>query len=157
MRALLQRVSRAAVAIGDRQIAAIDGGLLVLVGIFRDDDEAAARRLAERTLAARVFDHDDHGGHGEAPGHQRAMNYSVLDVGGGVLVVSQFTLAADTSRGNRPSFAGAAPRALARPLYECYVRALRAGGGEVSVGEFGANMRVSSINDGPVTILLEAP
>ena len=116
MRALLQRVSQAAVAVDGVQTAAIEHGLLVLLGVCRDDDEAAAKRLAQRTLAARLFA-DDH----------KPMNRSVLDVGGSVLAVSQFTLAADTSRGNRPGFGTAAPPEIAQPLYECYVAALRTG------------------------------
>jgi len=145
MRALLQRVSRAAVSVDGREIAAIDHGLLVLLGVFRDDHERLARRLAERTLAARIF----------ADSH-KPMNRSVLDVGGGVLAVSQFTLAADTGRGNRPSFGHAAAPEVARPLYETYVAALRTGCERVETGAFGAEMRVSLVNDGPVTILLEA-
>lgn len=145
MRALLQRVSRAAVSVDGREIAAIDTGLLVLVGVFRDDHETLARRLAERTLAARIFADD-----------AKPMNRSVLDVGGGVLAVSQFTLAADTTRGNRPGFGHAAPPDVARPLYETYVEVLRAGCPQVETGEFGADMEVALVNDGPVTILLEA-
>ena len=145
MRALLQRVSRAAVSVDGREIAAIDHGLLVLLGVFRDDHERLATRLAERTLAARIF----------ADSH-KPMNRSVLDVGGGVLAVSQFTLAADTGRGNRPSFGHAAAPEVARPLYETYVAALRTGCERVETGAFGAEMRVSLVNDGPVTILLEA-
>ena len=145
MRALLQRVSRAAVSVRGREIGAIDAGLLVLVGVFRDDDEARARRLAERTLTARIF-----------ADAAKPMNRSVLDVGGGVLAVSQFTLAADTGRGNRPSFGHAAPPDAARAIYESYVQALRAVCPNVATGEFGAQMQVSLVNDGPVTILLEA-
>ena len=144
MRALLQRVSQAAVAVDGVQIAAIEHGLLVLLGVCRDDNEAAAQRLAQRTLAARLFA-DNH----------KPMNRSVLDVGGSVLAVSQFTLAADTSRGNRPGFGTAAPPEIAQPLYECYVAALRNGCSHVATGQFGANMQVSLVNDGPVTILLE--
>ena len=110
-----------------------------------DEIEDLATRLAERTLAARIF----------ADSH-RPMNRSVLDVGGGVLAVSQFTLAADTGRGNRPSFGHAAPPEVARPLYEAYVAALRAGCDRVETGAFGTEMRVALVNDGPVTVLLEA-
>lgn len=145
MRALLQRVRRAAVSVAGREIAAIDAGLLVLVGVFRDDGAAQAKRLAERTLAARIFADD-----------LKPLNRSVLEVGGGVLAVSQFTLAADTNRGNRPSFGHAAPPALARPIYEIYVAVLRAGCTQVETGEFGTDMLVSLVNDGPVTVLLEA-
>ena len=145
MRALLQRVSRASVHVGGAEIASIGDGLLVFLGVFRDDDEAMAKRLAERTLAARIFA-DDH----------KPMNRSVQDVGGAVLVVSQFTLAADTKRGNRPGFGPAAPPEVAEPLYEHYLSALREDGGQVASGKFGAAMQVALVNDGPVTILLEA-
>ena len=141
----MQRVSQATVTVAGREIAAIDAGLLVLVGVFRGDREALAKRLAERTLAARIF-----------PDAGKPMNRSVLDVGGGVLAVSQFTLAADTGRGNRPGFGPAAPPDVARPLYERYVEVLRAGSEQVETGEFGADMQVALVNDGPVTILLEA-
>ena len=144
MRALLQRVSQAAVAVEGVRIAAIGHGLLVFVGVYRDDDEAAATRLAERTLAARLFADD-----------RKPMNRSVLDVEGSVLAVSQFTLAADTKRGNRPGFGPAAPPETALPLYECYVAALRRGCAHVATGKFGTHMQVSLVNDGPVTILLE--
>lgn len=146
MRALLQRVSEAAVSVAGREIARIDHGLLVFVAVFHEDDEDAARRLAERTLAARVF-----------PDGTKAMNRSVLDIGGAVLAVSQFTLAADTRRGNRPSFGPAAAPAVAQELYERYVEALRQDCPAVATGEFGADMQVSLVNDGPVTILLDVP
>ena len=139
-------MSQASVSVAEREIARIDRGLLVFVAVFHDDDEAAARRLAERTLAARVFADGD-----------KAMNRSVLDIGGAVLAVSQFTLAADTRRGNRPSFGPAAPPARAQELYNCYVEALREVCPHVAVGEFGANMQVALVNDGPVTILLDVP
>lgn len=145
MRVLLQRVTRATVAVADREIAAIGPGLVALIGVHRDDGEAQARRLAERTASARIFADDQH-----------AMNRSVRDVGGAVLAVSQFTLAAETRRGNRPSLASAAPPELALPLYECYVHALEAQGVAVHTGQFGADMQVALNNDGPVTILLEA-
>ena len=144
MRALLQRVSEAAVTVAGREIGRIGPGLLAFVAVLRDDDATTARRLAQRTLAARVF-----------PDGVKAMNRSVLDTGGGVLAVSQFTLAADTRRGNRPGFGPAAPPATARQLYDAYVEALREGCPNVAVGEFGADMQVSLVNDGPVTILLD--
>lgn len=143
---MLQRVSEAAVSVADHEIARIDRGLLVFVAVLHGDNEATAQRLAERTLAARVF-----------PDGTKAMNRSVLGIGGGVLAVSQFTLAADTRRGNRPSFGPAAPPATAEELFGTYVEALRAGCPDVAVGEFGADMRVSLVNDGPVTILLDVP
>lgn len=144
MRALLQRVSQATVTVAGHEVAAIDRGLLVLVGVYRTDDDRAARRLAERTLAARLF-----------PDERKPMNRSVLDVGGAVLAVSQFTLAADTRRGNRPSFGAAAPPEVALPLYESYVASLRHGCPNIAAGRFGADMQVALVNDGPVTILLE--
>ena len=146
MRALLQKVSEASVSVADTEIASIGLGLVVFVAVFHDDDEVTARRLAERTLAARVF-----------PDGNKAMNRSVLDVSGGVLVVSQFTLAADTRRGNRPSFGPAAPPVRAQELYDRFVEALREDCPDVSTGEFGADMKVSLVNDGPVTILLDVP
>ena len=146
MRALLQRVNSASVTVGGHEIAAIGRGLLVLVGVFRDDDETAAMRLAERTLAARIF-----------PDDAKPMNRSVLEVDGAVLAVSQFTLAADTSRGNRPGFGPAAPPETAHRLYQHYVEVLRGSGRKVAVGEFGADMQVALVNDGPVTILLDVP
>ena len=146
MRALLQRVSEASVSVAGREIARIGHGLVVFVAVFHEDDEAAARRLAERTLAARVF-----------PDGIKAMNRSVLDIGGSVLAVSQFTLAADTRRGNRPSFGPAAPPARGQEFYNLYVEALREGCAGVATGKFGADMQVSLVNDGPVTILLDVP
>ena len=144
MRALLQRVSEASVSVAGREIASIGHGLVVFVAVFHEDDEAAARRLAERTLAARVF-----------PDGIKAMYRSVLDIGGSVLAVSQFTLAADTRRGNRPSFGPAAEPARAQELYDRFVEALREDCADVATGEFGADMQVSLVNDGPVTILLD--
>ena len=145
MKALLQRVSRASVRVQGMTVADIGPGLLVLLGVARDDDPAKARRLAERTLAARVF-----------PGAIHPMDRSVLDIGGEVLAVSQFTLVADTRKGNRPGFAAAAPAEDAEPIYELFVDGLRGGGGRVQTGRFGADMEVELVNDGPVTLLLEA-
>ena len=144
MRALCQRVSEARVTVAGEEVARIGDGLVVLLGVFADDDEAAATRLAEKTLALRVFA-DEH----------KPMNRSVVDVAGALLVVSQFTLAADTSRGNRPGFGKAAPPERARTLYEHYVAELRRAWPRVSTGVFGATMQVALTNDGPVTILLE--
>ena len=137
MRALIQRVSRASVDVGDRRIAAIGPGLLVLLGVSREDDAAAAERLAEKVRGLRVFDDVD-GRMNEPLGDRE------------VLCVSQFTLYGDTRRGNRPSFVEAAPSALARPLYERFCERLGA-----ARGEFGARMSVALVNDGPVTILVE--
>lgn len=140
MRALVQRVSSASVSVADETVAAIGPGLLVLLGVGRDDDEAAADRLAAKLLALRIF--DDGGGR---------MNRSVADVGGELLCVSQFTLLGDVRRGNRPSFAAAAAPDQAEPLYERVRAALGARG-----GRFGARMAVALVNDGPVTLLVEA-
>jgi D-aminoacyl-tRNA deacylase len=141
MLALVQRVSRASVEVSGQRIGAIDRGLLVLVCAEPDDDEALADRLVAKLLKLRIF--ADEAG---------KMNRSVVDVGGGLLVVSQFTLAADVSGGNRPSFTGAAPPALGRSLYERVLATARAQHPRVESGEFGADMQVSLVNDGPVTI-----
>ena len=143
MRALCQRVASASVAIDGETVARIDRGLLVFLGVFRDDTEAQAEKLAAKTLNLRVF-----------ADASKPMNRSVTDVEGGVLVVSQFTLAADTSRGNRPSFGYAAEPERARALYDRYVAAIRRRWSHVATGIFGADMQVSLVNDGPVTILL---
>jgi len=140
MRAVVQRVARASATPG----GAIGPGLCVLVGVARGDDVAAAERLAAKVARLRVFENAE-----------GKFDRSLLDVGGAVLVVSQFTLVADTAKGNRPSFAAAAPPAEAEPLYEAVCAALRALGVEVATGEFGARMAVEIVNDGPVTIVLE--
>ena len=144
MRALCQRVRDAHVTVAGAEVARIGHGLLVLLGVLGDDDAVGAARLAEKTLALRVFADAD-----------KPMNRSVTDVSGSVLVVSQFTLAADTSRGNRPGFGKAAPPDRARALYERYVASLRQRWPHVETGVFGAHMQVTLTNDGPVTILLE--
>jgi D-tyrosyl-tRNA(Tyr) deacylase len=138
MRALVQRVQRASVTVDGGVIAAIDAGLLVLLGVTHDDDEAVADRLADKVRALRVFP-DAEGRMNEALGERE------------VLVVSQFTLYADTRRGNRPSFVDAAPAEQAERLYERFRERLGAKG-----GRFGAHMAVELVNDGPVTLLLEA-
>ena len=145
MKALLQRVSQASVQVGDETIAAIGPGLLVLLGVARDDTERQARRLAGRTLAARLFPSDSH-----------PMDRSVLDINGEILAVSQFTLAADAKKGNRPGFGTAARADVAEPLYELYCATLTSGGGRVQTGRFGADMQVALVNNGPVTIILDA-
>ncbi len=145
MRVLLQRVTRAAVTVDGAQVGAVERGFVALVGVTHEDDAAAAGRLAGKTARLRVFA-DDAG----------LMNLALGDVGGEVLAVSQFTLYADTRRGNRPGFAGAAPPGQGQAVYEAYVAALRAEGVPVETGVFGAHMRVELVNDGPVTILLEA-
>jgi D-aminoacyl-tRNA deacylase len=144
VRAVCQRVTRAAVAVGGTQHAAIGNGLLVLLGVACEDDAATADRLAAKVARLRVFD-DDRG----------KFDRSVLDVGGSALVVSQFTLIADTRRGNRPSFAEAAPPGQAEPLYRRFCDAMRNEGVHVESGTFGARMKVDLTNDGPVTIVLE--
>jgi D-aminoacyl-tRNA deacylase len=141
MIALLQRVANARVEIAGRTVGAIGHGLLVLVCAEPADTEAVADKLVAKLLKLRVF--SDEAG---------KMNRSVTDVQGGLLIVSQFTLAADTTGGNRPSFTGAAPPELGRRLYGHVVAAARAAHPDVATGEFGADMRVHLVNDGPVTI-----
>ena len=148
MRALSQRVQHARVLVNDSTAGAIDGGFLVFLGIHRDDGPDAARKLAEKTAGLRIL--EDAGG---------KMNRSLLDTGGSVLVISQFTLYADTRKGNRPSFINAAPGEAARQRYEQYVAHLQSilGADHVATGVFAADMQVELRNDGPVTILLEIP
>ena len=143
MKALLQRVSRASVEVEGHTVGAIGAGLLVLVGIAPADDEAVCSRMLKRLLEYRVF----------ADGEQR-MNLSLQDVGGGLLLVSQFTLAADTRSGRRPSFSSAAPPAQGERLFNHLVGLARDLHPEVQTGRFGADMQVSLVNDGPVTFLL---
>lgn len=144
MRALLQRVSEAQVRVDGALIGQCGPGLMILVCAMQGDTEANAEALAAKVSKCRIF-HDEAG----------KMNRSVLDIGGAALVVSQFTLAADTSRGNRPGFSTAAPPEAGRRLYEHFAAALRDLGVPVETGEFGADMKVSLVNDGPVTIWLE--
>jgi D-aminoacyl-tRNA deacylase len=144
VRLVLQRVSSAAVAVAGERIAGIGPGLLVLAGVGKDDSDEAARRLAGKVAALRIFGDED-----------GKMNRSLTDVGGEALVVSQFTLYADTKKGYRPSFVDAARPELAVPVLEAFVAGLRSAGVEVAEGRFGARMEVSLVNDGPVTILLE--
>ena len=141
---LLQRVSRAAVIVDDRTIGKIDNGLLVLVGIEKDDTQRTAERLAERLLDYRVF----------ADAEQR-MNLGLRDTGGGLLLVPQFTLAADTRKGLRASFTGVANPELGRRLFDELVSRARQLHQPVKTGEFGADMQVSLVNDGPVTFWLQ--
>ena len=142
---LLQRVSEAAVRIGDESVASIGPGLLVLVGVRPEDDEASAGRLLQRLLNYRVF--------ADAAGK---MNLNLAEVQGALLLVPQFTLAADTSKGLRPGFSRAAPAELGRRLYDFLVQAASERHRPVHSGVFGAHMRVSLTNDGPVTIWLES-
>jgi D-tyrosyl-tRNA(Tyr) deacylase len=144
MRAVIQRVSRAAVRVDGAVVGEIGAGLLVLLGVADGDGEAEAERLAAKVARLRIFA-DDLG----------RFDRSVLDVGGGVLVVSQFTLLADTAKGNRPSFTAAAQPAEAERLYELFSAALRELGLTVEQGVFGAMMDVELVNDGPVTIVLD--
>ena len=144
MRALLQRVSRAAVRVDDKEIGAIGPGLLVLLGVGRSDEEATAEALARRVVELRIFA-DDEG----------RTNRSLLDIGGSALVVSQFTLYADTRRGRRPGFTDAALPELAIPCYERFYAAVEAAGVRVARGRFGSKMAVELINDGPFTIWLD--
>jgi len=145
MKAVLQRVSHGRVSVAGQTIAEIGRGLVILLGIGPQDDDAAAQALAEKIATLRIFEDD-----------QGKMNLSVREVGGQAIVVSQFTLYADTRRGRRPSFTDAAPPALARPLVERFAALLAAQGLPTQTGEFGAHMLVEIANDGPVTILLEA-
>ncbi|SDB80259.1 D-tyrosyl-tRNA(Tyr) deacylase [Raineyella antarctica] len=142
MRAVVQRVSSASVTVGDRTVGAIDGpGLLVLLGITHDDTEAYAQRLAERIWNQRIM----------------ADERSCADLGAPLLVVSQFTLYADTRKGRRPGWSAAAPRPVSEPLVDAFVAALRGLGARVETGVFGADMQVALVNDGPVTLVLDQP
>jgi D-tyrosyl-tRNA(Tyr) deacylase len=144
MRVVLQRVGHARVTVEGRVTGAIGPGLLLLVGFREGDDEEALRWMAGRVVGLRVFA-DEEG----------KMNRSVEEIGGELLVVSQFTLYGDARRGRRPSFVEAARPELAVPLYESFVEILRATGRVVQTGEFGAMMKVELLNDGPVTLVLE--
>jgi D-aminoacyl-tRNA deacylase len=145
MRAVLQRVSHAEVTVGDEVTGKIDAGLLVLLGIAKTDTEAAADYLAEKIIGLRIFE--------DAAGK---MNLSLADVGGAMLVVSQFTLYADTRKGKRPSFDAAAPPADANRLYEYFVERVRASGVRCETGRFQAMMKVELVNDGPVTVIVDS-
>ena len=140
MRAVVQRVSRASSTPG----GSIGAGLCILLGIAEDDDETTAGRLAAKIARLRVFENED-----------GKFDRSLLETGGGALVVSQFTLLADTAKGNRPSFSAAARPERAEPLYERFAAELRELGIHVETGVFGARMEVELVNDGPVTIVLE--
>ena len=140
MRAVVQRVSRARVTPGGE----IEAGIVVLLGVAAGDDAATAERLAGKVARLRIFE-DDHG----------KFDRSLLDTGGAALVVSQFTLIANTARGNRPSFSGAARSEVAEPPYELFCTALRDLGVPVETGVFGAKMAVELVNDGPVTIVVD--
>jgi D-tyrosyl-tRNA(Tyr) deacylase len=146
MRALIQRVREAAVRVDGRVVGAIGPGLLVLAAVAADDADADREWLARKIVALRIFD-DDAG----------VMNRSVADIGGAILAVSQFTLFASTRKGARPSWSGAAPPEVARPMFDAFIGLLaRESGKEVATGEFGAPMQVALVNDGPVTIWLDS-
>ncbi len=146
MKALIQRVSHAAVVVDDETTGAIEQGLLVLLGVAKDDDRSKADKLLKKILNYRIFS-DDEG----------KMNLNVQQVNGGVLVVSQFTLVADTGKGLRPSFSKGATPALAEQLYDYFVTAASScyDAEQIQTGRFAADMKVSLLNDGPVTFMLE--
>jgi D-tyrosyl-tRNA(Tyr) deacylase len=146
MRAVVQRVSSATVSVDGERVGACGRGLLVLVGAGHEDTAETAERLAGKVARLRVFENED-----------GRFDLSLVDIGGEALVVSQFTLLADSKRqkGTRPSFSDAAPRERAEPLIEAFVDALRAEGVHVETGVFGARMEVELVNDGPVTIILD--
>jgi D-tyrosyl-tRNA(Tyr) deacylase len=145
LRAVVQRVSSASVTVDSRTVGEIGHGLLVFVGVEREDGPPDVDYIANKVRELRIFEDEAH-----------HMNRSVQEVGGAVLVVSQFTLAGDCRKGRRPSLDAAAAPQIARPLYEEVVRTLRAGGLTVATGEFQATMQVSLVNDGPVTLLLDS-
>jgi D-tyrosyl-tRNA(Tyr) deacylase len=145
LRVVLQRVSRARVAVDGREVSAIGTGFLLLVGVGRGDPPEQAQRLADKVAGLRVFADADH-----------KMNLALADVGGEVLVVSQFTLYGDLRRGRRPSWTDAEDPAVAEERVEAFARALEARGLRVARGEFGAHMEVELVNDGPVTLLVDA-
>lgn len=140
----MQRVREARVRVGDEIVGVIGQGLCILLGMAEDDDEERARRLAGRVARLRIFENEE-----------GKFDLSLLDTGGAALVVSQFTLIADTAKGNRPSFTHAARPEQAEPLYEAFCAALEGEGVEVARGRFGARMLVEIANEGPVTIVLE--
>ena len=145
MRAVVTRVSQAQVDIAGQAVGSIGQGLLVLLGVSHDDTESDVRWLAEKIVGLRIFA-DDAG----------KMNRDVMDVAGSILVVSQFTLYGDCRKGRRPSFVDAAPPPISMPLYEAFLTALKALGVPVAAGRFGADMQVESINDGPVTLIVDS-
>ncbi len=144
MKALIQRVSEARVVVEGETVGEIDQGLLVLLGVEKEDSHSQVKRMADKLLAYRIF--------ADAEGK---MNCSVSDIDGGLLVVSQFTLAADTRKGLRPGFSTAATPVLAEELYEALLAQLSDAGLKIQSGQFGADMKVGLVNDGPVTFLLE--
>jgi D-tyrosyl-tRNA(Tyr) deacylase len=143
LRAVLQRVSRARVRVGGETVGQIGNGLVILLGVGRHDDALTAERLATKIVQLRIFENES-----------GKFDRGLLDVGADALVVSQFTLLADTSKGNRPSFTDAAPPEQAEPLYDAFCGTLRQLGVSVETGVFGARMEVELVNDGPVTVIL---
>jgi len=145
MRAVVQRVTRASVTIDGKVVGEIENGLVVLLGVARDDTKQDADYLAPKIVALRIFDDSD-----------GRMNVSVKEIGGGILIVSQFTLYGDVRRGLRPSWSDAAPPEIAEPLYEYFVESSRKLVDRVETGSFRAMMQVELVNDGPVTLLLDS-
>jgi D-tyrosyl-tRNA(Tyr) deacylase len=145
VKAVVQRVSSARVRVGERIAGEIGPGLCILLGVARGDEQAEAERLAAKVARLRIFENED-----------GRFDRSLLDTGGEALVVSQFTLIADTAKGRRPSFTEAAPPDEAEPLYEAFCQALRELAVRVATGEFGAHMAVELVNDGPVTVIFES-
>jgi D-tyrosyl-tRNA(Tyr) deacylase len=143
MRAVVQRVSRARVVVGDETVGSIGAGLCILLGVAASDEPDDAERLAGKITRLRIFENE-----------VGKFDLNLLDTGGEAMVVSQFTLIADTAKGNRPSFGGAAPPHQAEPLYEHFCEALRDLGPSVATGVFGARMAVELVNDGPVTVVV---
>jgi D-tyrosyl-tRNA(Tyr) deacylase len=146
MRAVVQRVRRARVVIGEEIVGAIETGLLVLLGVAPADTPLQVEWLADKLIGLRIFNDGD-----------GKMNLGLEDVNGALLVVSQFTLYGDCRKGRRPSFIGAAGPDLAEPLYEAFIEAVKARGVPVASGRFGADMQVELVNDGPVTLILDTP
>ncbi len=145
MKAILQRVSSASVSVDDTQVGSIKNGFLILLGVQQGDDEKDLEYLVKKTVGMRIFKDDN-----------QHMNLSIKDVNGEALVVSQFTLCADTHKGRRPSFIHAAPPEIAEQMYQQFCEQLKVAGVPVQTGKFGAMMDVSLINDGPVTIILDS-
>jgi D-tyrosyl-tRNA(Tyr) deacylase len=146
MKAVVQRVTQSDVTVNGQQIGAIENGLLVLLGVGHDDTAKQAKWLAEKIVNLRIFEDQD-----------GKMNRSLQDIGGSMLVVSQFTLLGDCRKGRRPSFVAAAPPELAEMLYEQFVSYVNEMGTDVATGKFGAMMQVSLVNDGPVTLIINTP
>jgi len=145
MRAVVQRVSRARVLVGEEVVGEIGRGLVILLGVARSDTAEQATWLADKVVSLRIFQDA-----------QENMNLGLGDVGGAVLVVSQFTLYGDCRKGRRPSFVDAAPPEIAVPLYEAFVNAIKANGIPTATGSFGAMMQVELVNDGPVTLIVDS-